>query len=78
LHAAGRRSPRGGRSHRLEIRLIATLNGTDLRSEGNLIDGSRARQRDSGRAISDGAVPPQDLNIIDGSPSERRRFLDAA
>jgi DNA replication and repair protein RecF len=64
------------RLHRLEVRLLLENNGTDRLSKEILINGLKKRQSDLAGHFNAVLFLPQDLEIIEGSPSRRRRFLD--
>lgn len=66
---------RGDRVHRLEIRLIAEEPNGRLRKEV-LINGVKKRVGELAAAFNSVLFLPQDLDIIEGSPGGRRRFLD--
>ncbi len=71
---------RGDRLHRLEIRLVLDeaqgSNNGRLRKE-ILINGVKRRVADLARAFNAVLFLPQDVAIVEGSPGDRRRFLDA-
>ncbi len=72
---------RGGRPHRIEIRLV--LEPAHPAEEPRLhkevlLNGIRRRARDLGAGLNAVLFLPQDLRVIEGSPGERRRYLDAA
>lgn len=64
------------RLHRLEIRLILENNGGDRLGKEILINGLKKRQSDLASHFNAVLFLPQDLEIIEGSPSLRRRFMD--
>jgi DNA replication and repair protein RecF len=64
------------RLHRLEIRLILENNGADRLRKEILINGLKKRQSDLASHFNAVMFLPQDLEIIEGSPSLRRRFMD--
>lgn len=64
------------RLHRLEMRLILEENGGDRLSKEILINGIKKRQGDLASHFNAVLFLPQDLEIIEGSPSLRRRFMD--
>jgi DNA replication and repair protein RecF len=69
---------RGGKSHRLEIRLIQEVtrtNGTRLRKEV-LLDGSKRKIGEVIGHFNAVLFLPQMMQVIEGSPSGRRRYLD--
>jgi DNA replication and repair protein RecF len=65
------------RLHRLEIRLVLEPNGGDRLNKEVLINGLKKRQSDLAGHFNAVLFLPQDLEIIEGSPSLRRRFMDA-
>ncbi len=71
---------RGGRPHRIEIRLVleppAPAEEPRLQKE-ILLNGIRRRSRDLGSGLNAVLFLPQDLRVIEGSPGDRRRYLDA-
>ena len=67
---------RGERIHRLEIRLILDDQRTGRLRKEILINGVKRRVADLARAFNAVMFLPQDLQIIEGSPGGRRRFLD--
>jgi DNA replication and repair protein RecF len=70
---------RGGKSHRLEVRLIQEKNGqnggTRMRKE-ILLDGAKRRASEVIGHFNAVLFLPQMLQVIEGSPSGRRRYLD--
>jgi DNA replication and repair protein RecF len=72
---------RGGRKHRLEVRLILEVNGNHegprLRKE-ILLDGVKRKQQEAVGHFNAVLFLPQMLAVIDGSPDERRRYLNTA
>lgn len=70
---------RAGKPHRLEIRIIKEDNGitgsTRVRKE-ILLDGSKCKTNDNIGHFSAVLFLPQMLQIIEGAPSDRRRFLN--
>ena len=72
---------RGGRPHRIEIRVVLEPAGPAeeprLHKEV-LLNGIRRRVRELGGGLNAVLFLPQDLRVIEGSPGERRRYLDAA
>jgi DNA replication and repair protein RecF len=70
---------RGGKSHRLEVRLIQEKNGrngsTRMRKE-ILLDGAKRRASEVIGHFNAVLFLPQMLQVIEGSPSGRRRFFD--
>jgi DNA replication and repair protein RecF len=71
---------KAGRRHRLEVRIIQDnqgLNGSRLRKEV-LLDGVPRKIQDVFRLFNAVLFLPQMLRIIEGSPEERRRYLNLA
>lgn len=72
---------RADRLHKIEIRLLLEENGVAgdrrLRKE-ILINGVKRRVSDLAGVFNAVMFLPQDLRVIEGSPGDRRRFLDAA
>jgi DNA replication and repair protein RecF len=71
---------RGGRSHRLEVRIIqenSGQNGGTLRKEV-LLDGSKLKVGEAVGQMMAVLFLPHMLSIIDGAPEERRRYLNLA
>ncbi len=72
---------RGTASHRVEVRLIqerSSINGaTRLRKE-LLVDGLKQKARDTIGQFNAVLFLPQMMQIIEGSPTHRRRYLDLA
>lgn len=72
---------RGGRKHRLEVRLIQEANGNHegprLRKE-ILFDGIKRKQQEAVGHFNAVLFLPQMLAVIDSSPEERRRYLNTA
>lgn len=69
------------RERRIELRLLTQPPGPGLEARLQkevLINGVRKRMRDLAGAFHAVLFLPQDLAIVEGSPSERRRYLDAA
>ena len=70
---------RGGKSHRLEVRLIQEKNGhngaTRMRKE-ILLDGAKRKASEVFGHFNAVLFLPQMLQVIEGSPSGRRRYLD--
>jgi DNA replication and repair protein RecF len=64
------------RLHRLEIRLILENNDSERLNKEILINGLNKRQNDLASHFNAVLFLPQDLEIIEGSPSLRRRFMD--
>ncbi len=66
-----------GRIQRIEIRLTLENNGADRRPRKEiLINGLRRRMRDLAGTFNAVIFLPQDMDIIEGSPGNRRRYLD--
>ena len=67
------------RTHRLEIRLIQEVNGIDqtprFRKEV-LMDGAKRKISEAIGAFNAVLFLPQMMNIIEGSPDDRRRYLN--
>ncbi len=72
---------RAGRPQRIEIRLVLEPAGptedAHLHKEV-MLNGIRRRSRDLGAGLNAVLFLPQDLRVIEGSPGERRRYLDSA
>lgn len=71
---------RGGRSHRLEVRIIqenSGQNGSSVRKEV-LLDGSKLKAGEAIGQVMAVLFLPQMLTVIDGAPEERRRYLNLA
>ena len=68
-------------SHRLEVRIIQELNGfspsSRVRKEA-LLDGVKLKISDAVGQFNASLFLPQMLSIIEGSPEERRRYLNLA
>lgn len=72
---------RGDRLQRIEIRLIASrsADGEEGRLQKEiLINGIRRRPADLTTGLNAVLFQPHDLVIVEGAPSERRRYLDNA
>jgi DNA replication and repair protein RecF len=71
---------RGGQSHQLEVRIIKeqTRNGVDRARKEILLDGVKKKRAELIGHFNAVLFLPQMLQIIDGSPSFRRRYLDLA
>ncbi len=71
---------RGGQSHQLEVRIIKeqTRNGIDRARKEILLDGVKKKRVELIGHFNAVLFLPQMLQIIDGSPSFRRRYLDLA
>jgi DNA replication and repair protein RecF len=72
---------RGAKKHRLEIRLILEANGGEnggrLRKE-LLLDGVKRKQEEMYRQFNAVLFLPQMLEVIEGAPEARRRYLNLA
>lgn len=67
-----------GRIQRIEIRLTLEKNGADRRPRKEiLINGLSRRMRDLAGTFNAVIFLPQDMDIIEGSPGNRRRYLDS-
>ncbi len=74
------RFEKNGRSHELELRIIKESNGPGngrVRKEV-LLDGLRMKLGEAVGRFNAVLFLPQMLRIVEGSPSERRRYLDLA
>jgi DNA replication and repair protein RecF len=75
------RFDRHGENHRLEVRLIKETNGIDgasrLRKE-ILLDGLKLKAGEAIGKFTAVLFLPQMVEVIEGSPEERRRFLNLA
>jgi DNA replication and repair protein RecF len=70
---------RGDRLQRIEIRLIANRSSEDARLQKEvLLNGVRRRTADLSAGLNAVLFQPHDLVVIEGAPSERRRYLDNA
>jgi len=72
---------RGGRSHRLEVRIIqenAGQNGSSYVRKEVLLDGSKLKIGEAIGQVMAVLFLPQMLSIVDGAPEERRRYLNLA
>lgn len=70
---------RGGRSHNLEIRIIKEENGFNGASRVRkeiLLDGMKRKANEIIGHFNAVLFLPQMLSVVDGSPSERRRFIN--
>ncbi len=70
---------RGGKSHRLEVRIIQENNGHNGGSRVRkeiFLDGSKRKVSDVIGHFNAVLFLPQMLQVIEGSPSARRRYLD--
>nr|NIM67827.1 AAA family ATPase [Armatimonadota bacterium] len=71
---------RGDRLHRIEIRILLEAAGPmgEKRTRKEIhINGLKRRVRDLAGGFNAVMFLPQDLRILEGSPGERRRYLDA-
>jgi DNA replication and repair protein RecF len=70
---------RADRLQRIEIRLVANGSGEDARLQKEiLLNGVRRRTSDLGEGLNAVLFQPHDLVVVEGSPAERRRYLDSA
>ncbi len=70
-----RRSP----LNRIEVTLVRERNGTDQRTRKDLrLNGVTRRVMDLIGQVAVVLFLPQDLSLVEGSPAERRRYLNAA
>ncbi|MDA1329563.1 MAG: DNA replication/repair protein RecF [Chloroflexi bacterium] len=71
---------KGGGTHKLEVRIIKeqTRNGVDRARKEVLFDGAKKKLGDVVGQFNAVLFLPQMLQIIDGAPSHRRRFIDLA
>jgi DNA replication and repair protein RecF len=71
---------RGQGNHQIEVRVIKeqTRNGVDRSRKEVLIDGAKKRASEAAGQLQAVLFLPQMLQIIEGSPSNRRRYLDLA
>jgi DNA replication and repair protein RecF len=71
---------RGGRSHELEVRIIKeqTRNGVDRARKEVLLDGAKKKLSEVVGHFNAVLFLPQMLQIIEGAPRHRRRYLDLA
>ncbi len=71
---------RGDRLQRIEVRIIldpAVAGGDQRLHKEILINGVKRRVADLAAGINAVLFLPQDLRVIEGSPGDRRRYLDA-
>lgn len=72
---------RGDREHQIEVRIIQEANGvngsTRVRKE-ILIDGTRRKMNEAVGQFNAVLFLPQMLKVVDGSPGDRRRYLNLA
>lgn len=70
---------KGSSSHRIEIRIIQERNGNGSRVRKEvLLDGVKKRAREVIGAFNAVLFLPQMMQVIEGPPDERRRYLDLA
>ncbi len=70
---------KGKSSHRLEVRIIQEKNGNGGRVRKEvLLDGVKKRSREAIGAFNAVLFLPQMMQVIEGPPDERRRYLDMA
>lgn len=71
---------RAGRQHNLEIRIIQekTRNGAPRTRKEVLLDGAKKKASEAVGHFNAVMFLPQMLSVVEGSPSERRRYLDLA
>jgi len=71
---------KGSRSHKIEIRIIQehTRNGTTRGRKEILLDGVKKPAREVIGAFNAVMFLPQMMQVIEGAPEERRRYLDLA
>ncbi len=71
---------RGGRQHQLEVRVIKeqTRNGVERSRKEVLLDGGKKRAGEVAGQFSAVLFLPQMLQIVEGTPRHRRRYLDLA
>jgi len=72
---------RGGDSHRLEVRIVQETNqrkGTSRTYKEILLDGLKRKVSRTLGSFNAVMFLPQMLSVIEGSPSERRRYLNLA
>jgi DNA replication and repair protein RecF len=70
-----------GRMQRIEIRLSIERNASNMQNRLHkeiLINGLKRRVRDLAHTFNAVMFLPRDLEIIEGSPGNRRRFLDSS
>ena len=63
---------------RVELRVIADAGGEGRLRKDVLINGAKKRVSDLAGRITAVMFLPQDMAIVEGSPGERRRYLDLA
>jgi len=71
---------KGGHTHRIEVRIIQenTRNGASRIRKEILFDGVKKRGREVIGQFNAVLFLPQMMQVIEGSPDERRRYLDLA
>ncbi len=71
---------RKGHKHRIEVRVIQekTRNGVSRARKEVLLDGVKKRSRDVIGQFNAVLFLPQMMQVIEGAPEERRRYLDLA
>ena len=71
---------KGGRDHKIEIRIIKEngSNGTPRVRKEVLLDGVKKRARDAIGQFNAVLFLPQMMQVVVGSPEERRRYIDLA
>jgi len=70
---------RGGKSHRLEVRIIQEIinsNGSPRVRKEILLDGVKRKANEAIGHFNAVLFLPQMLRVIEGSPSERRRYIN--
>jgi DNA replication and repair protein RecF len=74
------RYERGGREHQLEVRIIKeqTRNGVDRSRKEVLLDGAKKKASELIGHLQAVLFLPQMLQIVEGAPRHRRRYLDLA
>ncbi|HRE28643.1 MAG TPA: hypothetical protein PK954_18510, partial [Anaerolineales bacterium] len=63
---------------RVELRVIAETGGEGRMRKEILLNGARKRLADLAGRLNAVMFLPQDMSIVEGAPSERRRYLDLA
>lgn len=71
---------KAGRQHQLEVRIIKeqTRNGVDRGRKEVLVDGAKKKAGEVAGLFQAVLFLPQMLQIVEGSPGHRRRYLDLA
>lgn len=71
---------KGGSDHRMEIRIIKEhiSNGTQRIRKEVLVDGVKKKAREAIGHFNAVLFLPQMMQVVEGSPEERRRYLDLA